>query len=91
MFDRIEADPKRETEQKSHPEKAYPKIVLSVDEFAEEFSISRPTAYKLVREIGFPAFHIGQRIFVNRKALQNWVDEQCRENPVAQQNICDNQ
>ena len=81
MFNRIET-PAAEKEEVRVPN-AYPKIVLSVDEFAEEFGISRPTAYKLVKVEGFPAFHIGQRIFVNRKELQNWVDRQCRENPVA--------
>ncbi len=80
MFNRIEApEPVKEEARVTN---AYPKIVLSVDEFADEFGVSRPTAYKLVKEKGFPAFHIGQRIFVNRKELQTWVDRQCRENPV---------
>ncbi len=49
-------------------------MALTVDEMAEAFRISRPTAYALVKQKGFPAFRIGGRIIVNRKALQEWLD-----------------
>ena len=40
-------------------------------------TISRPTAYELVKQEHFPAFRIGQRILVNRAGLQRWIDAQC--------------
>ena len=58
MFNRLEASSSAsENEQKDNKKLSiytYPKIVLSVDEFAEEFGISLPTAYKLTKEKGFP-------------------------------------
>ena len=53
----------------------FPTMALTVDEMAEELRISRPTAYALVKQEGFPAFRIGGRIIVNRKALQEWLDD----------------
>ena len=52
----------------------FPTMALTVDEMAEELRVSRPTAYALVKQEGFPAFRIGGRIIVNRKALQEWLD-----------------
>ena len=54
-----------------------PKMTLTVEELAEELNISFPTAYNLVKQDAFPAFHIGQRILVNRAGLQRWIDRQC--------------
>lgn len=53
------------------------RMTMTVDEMAAELNISRPTAYELVKQEHFPAFHIGQRILVNRAGLQRWIDEQC--------------
>ena len=55
-----------------------PKMTLTVEEMAEELNISNPTAYNLVKQKHFPAFHIGQRILVNRDGLQRWIDVQCQ-------------
>ncbi len=52
-------------------------MTMTVDEMAAELNVSRPTAYELVKQEDFPAFHIGQRILVNRAGLQHWIDEQC--------------
>ncbi len=53
------------------------RMTMTVDEMAAELNISRPTAYELVKQEHFLAFHIGQRILVNRAGLQRWIDEQC--------------
>ncbi len=68
----------------AEPEKAattrqFPTMGLSVDELAEELRISRPNAYELVKQSGFPAFHVGKRLVINRAALQRWMDEQCKQ------------
>lgn len=59
-----------------------PKMTLTVEEMAEELNISNPTAYNLVKQKPFPAFHIGQRILVNRDGLQRWIDAQCQAEAV---------
>lgn len=51
-------------------------MTLTVEEMADELNISLPTAYKLVKESGFPAFNIGNRILINREGLQRWLDNQ---------------
>ena len=53
---------------------------LTVDEMANELKISRTTAYGLVKQEGFPAFHIGRKVLVNRRGLQRWMDEGGTEN-----------
>lgn len=55
----------------------FPTMGMSVDEMAEELRISRPNAYELTRQPGFPAFRVGKRLVVNRAALQRWMDAQC--------------
>ena len=54
----------------------FPTMGMTVDEMAEELHISRPNAYELVKQPGFPAFRVGKRLIVNRAALQRWMDDQ---------------
>lgn len=49
-------------------------MALTLDEMGEELRISSPIAYAIVKQEGFPAFRIGGRIIVNRKALQERLD-----------------
>lgn len=53
-----------------------PKMTLTMAELADELHISLPTARKLVRKSGFPAFSVGSRILINREGLQRWLDGQ---------------
>lgn len=53
---------------------------LTVEEMAQELHISRTTAYDLVKQIGFPAFRVGRKVLVNRRGLQQWMDEGGTEN-----------
>ena len=68
-----------ETASASTQEKAprlIPAMTLTVEELMDELHISRPTAYELVKQEHFPAFHVGSRILINRKGLQEWLDAQ---------------
>lgn len=51
-------------------------MTLTMAELADELHISLPTARKLVRKSGFPAFSVGSRILINREGLQRWMDGQ---------------
>ena len=62
MFNRVPADDRADENQAESAHKV-PKISL-------------PTARKLVRKSGFPAFSIGSRILINREGLQRWLDGQ---------------
>lgn len=56
-----------------------PSMPMTVEATMYELHISRKTAYELVKQKGFPAFRIGNRILVNREGLQRWIDQQCQE------------
>ena len=73
MFNRVPADDRAEENQAESAHKV-PKMTLTMAELADELHISLPTARKLVRKSGFPAFSI--RILINREGLQRWLDGQ---------------
>lgn len=77
MFKRAIPNSMKEQESPAKEVPAVLRMTMTVDEMAAELNISRPTAYELVKQEHFPAFHIGQRILVNRAGLQRWIDEQC--------------
>ena len=78
MFNKVQPNRKPFIETKPEPQPEPERMTITVDQLAEELHISRPTAYNLVKEKGFPAFSIGKRVLVNRKALQEWLDRQCQ-------------
>ena len=49
------------------------KAVMSVLEMAEQMGISRPKAYELVKEPGFPTIRIGTRILIPVDAFKEWL------------------
>lgn len=49
------------------------KVTLSVSELAKHLCIGRNQAYALTRREGFPALHIGTRILIPIKELENWL------------------
>ena len=71
MFNRVPAD-----ENQAESAHKVPKVTLTMAELADELHISLPTARKLVRKSGFPAFNVGSRILINREGLQRWLDGQ---------------
>lgn len=52
------------------------RLTISVPEAARRLGISKPSAYALARRDDFPAFHIGERIVVYEKGLEDWVKRQ---------------
>ena len=76
MYERIKHQvPQHGKEQKqSSASVPVPKMTLTVEQMADELNISRPTAYSLVKEEGFPSLTIGHRVLVNRAGLQRWLD-----------------
>ena len=73
MFNRVPADDRADENQAESAHKV-PKMTLTMAELADELHISLPTARKLVRKSGFPAFGVGSRILINREGLQRWLD-----------------
>ena len=68
MFNRVPAE-----ENQAESAHKVPKMTLTMAELADELHISLPTARKLVRKSGFPAFSVGSRILINREGLQRWL------------------
>jgi excisionase family DNA binding protein len=50
--------------------------LLTVEELANYLKISRPKAYQLVHQVGFPKINIGKSIRVPKVALDNWINSQ---------------
>lgn len=50
------------------------KLTLSVEEAGKLLGVSRQIAYQLSRQAGFPTLHIGRRVLVPRKQLEEWMD-----------------
>lgn len=59
-------------------------LTISVPEVARQLGISKPQAYELAKQDGFPAFHIGERRIVVHAALfEAWVKEQAEKGATA--------
>ena len=50
--------------------------VLSAKEVQTYLGISRTTVYRLFHDENFPAFHIGNRLLVQRSDLLHWLEGQ---------------
>jgi excisionase family DNA binding protein len=50
--------------------------LLTVDELAKYLKISRPKAYQLVHQEGFPKIKLGKSIRIPMQALDNWITAQ---------------
>lgn len=53
----------------------YP-VVLKADDIAEILGISLPTAYKLMRQKGFPLISFGRNMRALREEFFKWLEEQ---------------
>ena len=51
----------------------FPTMGMTVDEMAEELHISRPNAYELVKQPGFPVIRVGTRILIPVDAFREWL------------------
>lgn len=50
------------------------KLTLSVEEAGKLLGVSRQVAYQLIHRSDFPTLHIGRRILVPKKQLEEWMD-----------------
>jgi excisionase family DNA binding protein len=56
--------------------KAQERLCISVEEMGKRMSISRATAFALVKQKGFPAISLGRRILIPVASLEKWLDAQ---------------
>ncbi|MDD4509328.1 MAG: helix-turn-helix domain-containing protein [Oscillospiraceae bacterium] len=54
----------------------YDKRTYTVDEIQDILSISRPTAYALVKKNEFRSIRVGGHIRVSKKSFDDWLDTQ---------------
>ena len=54
--------------------------VLDVKEAAEYLHCSTSTIRKLMKNNEIPYFRVAYRIFFKKQFLDNWVEDQCKEN-----------
>ena len=50
-------------------------LMLSVPDLTDALGISRARAYELVKNEGFPALYIGNRILVPKEELIAWIKD----------------
>ena len=51
------------------------KLTLSVEEMAQTLGISRPVAYELIKQDGFPAIRVSERrIIIPIESLKAWLN-----------------
>lgn len=51
-------------------------LILNVPDIASILSISKVSAYGLVKSDGFPAVRVGRRIKIPKAAFIDWLDKQ---------------
>ena len=54
-------------------------MILNVKEVSDFIGLGMSQTYDLIRRIDFPAFKIGNRIFVPRDKFLDWIDNQSAE------------
>ena len=54
-------------------------MILNVQEVSDFIGLGMSQTYDLIRRIDFPAFKIGNRIFVPRNKFLAWIDNQSAE------------
>ena len=54
--------------------------VLDVKQVAEYLHCSASTIRKLIRTNEIPYYRVAYRIFFNKQIIDNWIENQCREN-----------
>jgi len=51
------------------------RLTMNVNELAEAMGISRPKAYELVKQEGFPRVIIGKRIVIPIESFRDWLNK----------------
>lgn len=57
---------------------AYEVLLISPKDAQKILGVGHNRIYELIKEPGFPAFKMGSKFFVNKSALQSWIDSQCK-------------
>ncbi|MCL1882848.1 MAG: helix-turn-helix domain-containing protein [Defluviitaleaceae bacterium] len=52
------------------------KVTMTVGELALALGVSRPHAYKLIREPSFPVLELGRRKVIPKEAFYEWLKAQ---------------
>lgn len=52
------------------------KLTVTVEEMAVIVGVSRPKAYELVHQVGFPTVRIGRRVVIPLDSLKRWLEAQ---------------
>ncbi|AFA46946.1 helix-turn-helix domain-containing protein [Acetobacterium woodii] len=60
-------------QKKGHEERHIEKATMNVAELSKQLGISKPKAYELVRQNGFPCLNIGRRIIIPVEAFNIWL------------------
>ena len=55
---------------------AFEKRTYTVDEIQDILSISRPTAYALVKKNDFRSIRVGGHIRISKRSFDDWLDNQ---------------
>ena len=50
-------------------------LALTVDQFAQQMQISKPSAYAMTKIEGFPCLHVGKKILIPISALEKWLND----------------
>ena len=54
-------------------------MVLNVHEVSDFIGLGLSQVYELIKRIDFPAFRVGNRIFIPRDKFLAWIDAQTEE------------
>ena len=54
------------------------KLTMTVAEMAAHLNLSKPSAYAVIKQEGFPAINIGKRIIIPVAEFKEWLSEQAR-------------
>lgn len=52
------------------------KMLLSISEVSTVLGVSRPTIYRLIHSKNFPIVHLGGRVLIPVRQLEEWLNEQ---------------
>lgn len=54
-------------------------MVLNVNEVSDYIGLGMSQAYELIKRVDFPAFKVGNRIFIPKSQFLAWIDNQTAE------------
>lgn len=55
-------------------------LTMSVRDVMRELGVSRPMAYRLTAQPGFPVIRAGKRLLIPRRAFEQWLADNVGKN-----------